>query len=88
VGRHVHRDRRVRRVPQQTPRSRGATVQTDEFLSSGDCVVQIGRTRGRVLSTNREFDARELHVWRLRDGLVTSYEVFIDVPEMLAALAA
>jgi ketosteroid isomerase-like protein len=59
---------------------------TEELISSGDHVVQIGRTKGTVLATAIEFDTREIHVWGFKDGLVVSYQVYIDVPSMLAAL--
>jgi ketosteroid isomerase-like protein len=49
--------------------------------------VQIGRTRGAAHSTAKSFDAREIHIWRFGDGLVVSFEVLVDTPEMVAALS-
>ncbi|ONI87454.1 hypothetical protein ALI144C_08640 [Actinosynnema sp. ALI-1.44] len=58
-----------------------------ELITAGDHIVQIGHTNGRVLSNGKEFHVREVHVWRFRGGLVTSYEVHLDVPRMLKALS-
>jgi ketosteroid isomerase-like protein len=62
-------------------------LEIDELIPSGDYVVQIGHTSGRVVCTGKPFRAREVHVWRLSGGLVSSYQVHIDVPRMLDALA-
>lgn len=63
-------------------------VETSEIFEAGDRVVQVGRTRGCVRETGVPFDVREVHVWRVRDGMVVGFEAFIDTPAMLAALAA
>ncbi|HTF54126.1 MAG TPA: nuclear transport factor 2 family protein [Pseudonocardia sp.] len=62
------------------------TVAIEDLFDAGDHVVQVGHTSGTVLDTGAPFRAREVHVWQLRDGLITSYRVLIDVPAMLAAL--
>ena len=62
-------------------------VETEELIVSGDHVVQIGRTRGTVRETGKKFDAREIHIFRFRDGLVFRFEVLLDTPQMQAALA-
>jgi ketosteroid isomerase-like protein len=49
-------------------------------------VVQIGRTRGRVRATGREFDVPETHLWTVEGGKVTRYEAYIDTPKMREAL--
>ena len=65
-----------------------SAVETGELVSAGECVVQIGRTRGRVKASGAEFDVREVHVWELRDGKVLRFEAHIDTPAMLEALQA
>lgn len=62
------------------------TVQIDEMYDSGDHVVQIGYTNGRVIATGRPFRLREVHLWQLEDGLITSWAVHLDARAMLAAL--
>lgn len=62
------------------------TLDVGELIDAGGHIVQIGHTRGRALKSGKHFHAREVHVWGLRNGLVTSYQVHIDVPPMLEAL--
>lgn len=62
-------------------------VEIGELFAAGDAVVQVGRTRGRALVTGRPFDASEVHVLRVRDGLVTRFEAFVDVAEFRRALS-
>jgi ketosteroid isomerase-like protein len=38
------------------------TVQIDEMYDSGDHVVQIGYTDGRIIATGRRFRLREVHL--------------------------
>lgn len=63
-----------------------STVTLERFIDAGDHVVAIGRTRGTVNATGKEFDVPVAHVWTIRDGLVTRVEYYIDDPTMLAAL--
>ena len=53
---------------------------------SGDHVVQIGYTDGRVIATGRRFRLREVHLWQLENGLITGWAVHLDARAMLAAL--
>jgi uncharacterized protein len=62
-------------------------IEVEELFVSGDSVVQIGRTRGTVRSTGKPFDAREIHIWRFRDGLVSTFQVLLDSPQMQQALS-
>jgi uncharacterized protein len=50
--------------------------------------VVVGRTRGTVHATRRQFDVPIAHVWRIVDGRATRWEAYIDTPAMLEALAA
>ena len=62
------------------------TVQIEEMYDSGDHVVQIGYTDGRVIATGRRFRLREVHLWQLENGLITGWAVHLDARAMLAAL--
>lgn len=64
----------------------GPTVETEALFDAGDHVVQVGYTQGTVLAHGTPFRVREVHAWQLRDGMITSYRVYVDVPGMLAAL--
>ncbi len=60
-------------------------VSTESLFAAGDHVVS-GRTRGKVLANGASFDIPEVHVWKLRDGKVVRFQVYIDTPAMLEAL--
>lgn len=62
-------------------------LEVGELIPAGEHIVQIGHTTGKALATGKKFHAREVHVWGFKDGLVSSYAVYIDVPRMLDALA-
>ncbi|MEJ3655126.1 nuclear transport factor 2 family protein [Actinomycetes bacterium KLBMP 9759] len=62
------------------------TVETEALFDAGDHVVQVGFTHGTVLAHGTPFRLREMHAWQLRDGLITSYRIYVDVPAMVAAL--
>ncbi len=62
-------------------------VETGRFIDDEEGhVVQIGRTRGTVRATSREFDVPETHVWTIQDGKVTRFESYIDTRKMREAL--
>ena len=53
---------------------------------AGDRVVALGRTVGKALRTNLEFEIPFAHVWAFEHGQMTRFEAYIDNPTMLAAL--
>ena len=57
------------------------------YESDVDHVVQFGRTVGTTREHGTPFDVHEMHLWRLRDGLVAEAHFAIDTERMLAALA-
>ena len=61
-------------------------VTTENLFAAGDHVVQTGRTRGTVTANGAAFDVPEVHVWKLRDGKVVRFRVYIDTPAMLDTL--
>lgn len=62
-------------------------VEPEEMFVAGDHVVQVGRTRGTARTTGKAFDAAEVHVWTVRDGLVTKFEAHVDTDELRRALS-
>jgi ketosteroid isomerase-like protein len=61
-------------------------VETETLYQAGDRVVQIGRTRGIARATGKPFDAREVHIWRVRNGRIIGLEVYVETPALLEAL--
>jgi len=48
-------------------------VEVQSLFAAGADGVQGGRTRGKTVRDSTPFDVPEVHVWHLRDGLVTWY---------------
>lgn len=62
-------------------------LDVEDLFDAGDAVVQVGRTRGRILANGNQFDVREIHLLEIRDQKLISLRVWVDVPAMQAALA-
>jgi hypothetical protein len=62
-------------------------VEIDRLIVAGDAVVEIGRTRGHAVGSERPFEIHEAHVWRVRDGRVVGMDAYVDNAKMLEALA-
>lgn len=61
-------------------------VDITAFIEAGDTVCAIGHTRGTARQTQQPFDCQLVHVWTVRNGLITRLEVYIDTPAMQQAL--
>ncbi|HXY28164.1 MAG TPA: nuclear transport factor 2 family protein [Acidimicrobiales bacterium] len=56
-------------------------VHPKDFHDAGDTVVEA-RYTGTHNATGKELDAQACHVWKLRDGKVTSFQQFVDTGQM------
>jgi len=63
-------------------------VVPERFIDAGDAVVVEGRYRGTVKATGTPVDAQFAHVWRLRDGKVTTFQQYTDTAQWQKAAAA
>jgi ketosteroid isomerase-like protein len=63
-----------------------STLDIERLISAEDHVVAVGWTHGTVNATGATYRVPIAHVWRVRDGLVTRTQFFIDNPNMLEAL--
>jgi uncharacterized protein len=62
-------------------------VETGLFIDDEDGhVVQVGRTRGKVRATGREFDVPETHVWTVEGNKAIRYEAYVDTAKFREAL--
>jgi uncharacterized protein len=66
----------------------GFTVHTKEFHDAGETVVVEGRYTGTHKGTGKELDAQMCHVWKIRDGKVTSFQQFVDTAQMQDVMGA
>lgn len=62
------------------------TVHPRDLHEAGDTVVVEGRYTGTFLATGASLDAQVCHVWKLRDGKVTSFQQFVDTAQMQAVM--
>jgi len=61
-------------------------IVVEEFVESGDQVVAIGWTQGKVRASGKKFKVRAVHVWTMKKGKVLRFEAYIDTPKMLELL--
>jgi len=61
-------------------------VHPKDFHDAGDTVVVEARYTGTYTETGKELDAQVCHVWKLRDGKVTSFQQFVDTGQMQSVM--
>lgn len=66
----------------------GFTVHPGEFHDAGSAVVVDARYTGTFKQTGRKLDAQVCHVWKLRDGMVTSFQQYVDTAQLQDVQAA
>jgi ketosteroid isomerase-like protein len=59
----------------------------DEFISSGDEVVALGRIQGQTRKDAIPIDVPFAHVWTVRDGYLQRLRAFTDTAVLADALA-
>lgn len=66
----------------------GFTVNPENFIEGGDTVVVEGRYRGTVKTTQAKVDAQFVHIWRMRDGKVISFQQYTDTKQWAQAFGS
>ena len=61
-------------------------IEALDYIDAGDLVVVPVRLVGRGRASGVPFDEKEVHVFRLRDGLVIETREYRDLSEALAAV--
>jgi len=56
----------------------GFTVTPREFHDAGPVVVVEARYTGTCKQTGKGLDAQVCHVWKIRDGKITSFQQYTD----------
>ena len=64
----------------------GMQVEVQEYIDTGDYVVQAVRVRGRGRASGAPFEEHEVHLLRLRDGKATELREYRTVREALEAV--
>jgi ketosteroid isomerase-like protein len=57
----------------------------DEVLDAGSAVIGVGTYSGTCKETGKSFTARVVHLFRVRDGKIASFEQFTDTAAIAAA---
>ncbi len=66
----------------------GYALDVDEVLDAGEAVVGVGTYSGTYKATGKPMRARVVHLWKLQDGKVVSFEQFTDTLKVAEALTA
>jgi ketosteroid isomerase-like protein len=53
-------------------------VTVEDYVADGDKVVAYGTYSGTYKKTNKYFEARVAHLWKLKNGKVISMEQIVD----------
>jgi len=64
----------------------GFSVSPKEFADTGDGVIVEGRYGGTYKATGTAIDAQFVHVWKLRDGKITSFQQYTDTAQFQGAM--
>jgi len=50
----------------------------EDYVADEDKVVAYGTYSGTYKQTNKYFEARAAHIWKLKDGEIINFEQFVD----------
>ena len=64
------------------------TVSPGEMYDAGEAVIAEGRYSGSYKATGKSIDAQFCHVFKLREGKVTSFQQYTDTARMQDAMGA
>ncbi|MEO8967320.1 MAG: nuclear transport factor 2 family protein [Solirubrobacteraceae bacterium] len=64
----------------------GFTATANEFYDAGDSIAVEGRYSGAFKATGKSMDAQFCHVWKFRDGKVTSFQQYLDTAQWQEAM--
>jgi uncharacterized protein len=66
----------------------GFTVHPKEFHDAGSTVVVEGRYTGVHRATGKSLDCQVCHIWKVREGKVTSFQQFADTAQLQEVMGA
>ncbi|MEO6301661.1 MAG: nuclear transport factor 2 family protein [Bacteroidia bacterium] len=59
---------------------------SEDYVAGDDKVVAYGTYTGTYKITGKSFIARVAHVWKLKEGKITSFEQFVDSKMVIEAI--
>lgn len=66
----------------------GFAATPKEFHDAGPVVVVEGRYTGICKQTGKSLDAQVCHVWKIRDGKITSFQQYLDTAQWQDVIGA
>src|SRR5579871_1973907 len=64
----------------------GFAVTTGQFYDAGDTIVVEVRYTGVYKATGKRLDSQACHIWKFRDGKITSLQQYLDTGQMQDAM--
>lgn len=64
----------------------GFCAHADDFLAAGERVVTLGTYRGKYRKTGRSMAAAFAHVWTVRSGKLSRFQMHTDTAKVLETL--
>ncbi len=65
----------------------GFAVEMNEILDAGDTIVALGRYAGVYKKTGKPMHAQAVHVWRMTNGKIVSFQQYADTLQVAKAIA-
>ncbi len=65
---------------------RRSKLALEEVLDAGDTVVSRGRYDAAYKKTGAKINAQFVHIWKLRDGKVVSFQQYADTLQVAKAI--
>ena len=62
------------------------SAEVDDFVAQDDRVVSFGSYAGTYRQTGRSMSAPFVHVWTVRDGRLSRFNIYTDTAKVLEAL--
>jgi ketosteroid isomerase-like protein len=63
-------------------------IHPKDFYDAGDTVVVEARYTGTSKATGKDLDAQVCHVFKIRDGKLTSFQQFVDTAQLQDVMGA
>jgi hypothetical protein len=64
----------------------GFTAKVHEFIAEGERIVSLGTYSGTFKRTGRSFSAAFAHIWTVRGGKLTKFDMHTDTAKVLEAV--
>ena len=65
----------------------GFTIVRHKLLDAGEWVVMLGRYRGTYRETGRAQNSQVVHVWRIADGKIVTFQQYVDTLQVARVIA-